>query len=177
MSEVKYGWITYLVTVIIILAVGTGAYFLFQNEPEKTAAPRNTSGSLRSNIPDRISSKVMAARGNQVNIDNLKGFERKLSGSDLALLVFLRHSENLTKSDEAAIDLAISELNKKNIKLSKVFVREDGLGFDSGMKQLGLNRMPAVVTLGKYGKVVFSGGKISSENILKACDKVSSPPK
>jgi len=126
----------------------------------------------------RWSNDILKLTGNkQINIDNLEGLENTLSDLDLALLVFLRRGENLVESDEAALNLALVELGKKDIKINKIIVSEAGTWFESGVKQFGLKRMPAVVIIGKYGSVLFQPGKINPEEIIKASDQVNSPPK
>lgn len=171
----RSGLKTFLFTVIIVLAVGVGAYSLFLREPEQMVAcgPGATCGPGTSCGP----SSACGPTTRNTAIKATSYFGDQLNGLDCALLIFLREGDKLSPEQEKAVSSAMEALREKDIKTEVVTIPQSNQQFEAGIVRFGISKMPSVVVLCNSGRGVLDYNNISFETILDTFSKISSLPK
>jgi hypothetical protein len=145
---------------IILLALGVTSYSLFFRDKEASLADCD---------PGAVAKPLE-------EITKIPALQERLSGADLALLVFTETDEILPVEISEMIDKSFSLIRDETSNSKIIILSPDDPDYEEAVDYYIITGFPSVMVLGRYAEKLLVGKGISEERILKAHDIVSNPP-
>jgi len=145
---------------IILMALAVTSYSLFFKDRE-AAAPDCEPGATAKPLEE---------------IATIPALQERLSGADLALLIFTETDEELPVELSETLDKSFSLIRDETPKSEMLILSPDDSDYEMLVDYYIITGFPSIMVLGRYGEKLLVGSGITEERIMEAYESVSNPP-
>jgi len=145
---------------IILLALAVTSYSLFFRDRE-AAEPDCEPGTTAKPLEE---------------IATIPALQERLSGVDLALLIFTETDEELPVELSETLDKSFSLIRDETPNSEILILSSDDSDYKMLVDYYIITGFPSIMVLGRYGEKLLVRSGITEERILQAYESVSNPP-